>query len=202
MLILKVSKKLFQHLAGLVFLQENAKKKWKILTDILLDVLKISFSIKPKNWTIKLPIGWIDWSHYPLKRSNLPRGNPADHNKELLLHQLRECTKLIIEAKELTSKLDNPNAAPKTHWFITNRFANNKKIPTIPHAIFEGKRICDFEKEVELCNNHLFFVLTMSSQCSLVMNASTLPNFEYKTNEPLFLINENNENDILSSKVD
>ena len=57
MLILKVSKKLFQHLAGLVFLQENAKKKWKILTDILLDVLKISFSIKPKNWTIKLPIG-------------------------------------------------------------------------------------------------------------------------------------------------
>ena len=90
--------------------------------------------------------------------------------KELLLHQVSKCTKLIIEAKdehlaELSSKLDNPNAAPKTHWSIINRFVNNKKVPILPPVFLEGKLISDFEKEAELCNNHLFFVLTISSQC-------------------------------------
>ena len=35
-----------------------------------------------------------------LKNQNLPRDNLTDHNKELLLHQVSKCTKLIIEAKD------------------------------------------------------------------------------------------------------
>ena len=45
----------------------------------------------------------------------------------MLPHQVRKCTKLIIEAKDnhlakLSSKLDNPDTAPKTYWPIINRF--------------------------------------------------------------------------------
>ena len=48
----------------------------------------------------------------------------------MLLHQVSECTKLIIEAKDkhlakLSSKLDNPDTAPKTYWSIINEFLNN-----------------------------------------------------------------------------
>ena len=102
----------------------------------------------------------------------------------MLLHQVTECTKLIVEAKDkhlakLSSKIDNRDAAPKTYWSIINRFLNNRKTTMIPPVLFESKLISDFEKKVELFNNHF------ASQCSLVKNASTSPNLEYKTDERL-----------------
>ena len=112
----------------------------------------------------------------------------------MLLHQVSECTKLIVEVKDkhlakLSSKLDNPDTAPKTYWSIINRFLNNKKIPIIPPVLFEGKLISDFKKKAELFNH-------FASQCSLIKNTSTLTNLEYKTNERLNYF-ETNENSIL-----
>ena len=94
--------------------------------------LKISFPIKPKSLTIKLPIGWIN--RLP-KRSTLIKiyyANPTDYNKEMLLGQ------------------DNPYTSAKTYWSIINIFLNNKKIATIAPVVFEGKIISDFEKKAEL----------------------------------------------------
>ena len=59
----------------------------------------------------------------------------------MLLHQVSECTKVIVEAKDkhlakLSSKFDNPDTVPKTYWFIINRFLNNKKISIIPPVFF------------------------------------------------------------------
>ena len=59
----------------------------------------------------------------------------------MLLHQVRKCTKLIVEAKDkhlvkLSSKLGNPDATLKTYWSIINRLLNNKKIPIIPPVPF------------------------------------------------------------------
>ena len=100
----------------------------------------------------------------------------------MLRHQVNNCTKLIVEAKDkhlakLSSKLDNPNTAPKTHWSVINRCLNNKKIPIIPSVFFKGKLMSDFQKKAELFNNHF------PSQCSLVKNASTLPSVGYKSEE-------------------
>ena len=91
---------------------------------------------------------------------------------------MKKDQKLIVEAKDkhlakLSSKLDNRDTAPKTYWSIINRFLNNQKIPIILPVLFEGKLISDFEKKVELFNNHF------PSEYSLVKNAITLPNFEY-----------------------
>ena len=55
------------------------------------------------------------------RRSKLTKryyANQTDINKEMLLHQVSECTKLIVEAKykhlaKLSSKLGNPDTAPK-----------------------------------------------------------------------------------------
>ena len=86
----------------------------------------------------------------------------------MLLHQVSECTKLIVEAKDkhlaklCSKKLENSDTAPKTYWSIINRFLDNKKIYIIPPVFFEGKLISDFEKKAELFNNHFL------SQCSLV----------------------------------
>ena len=90
----------------------------------------------------------------------------------MLLHQVSECTKLIVGAKDkhlakLSSKLDNRDIAPKTYWSIINRFLNNKKIPIILPVLFEGKLISDFEKKLN------FLIITLPQQCSLVKTAST-----------------------------
>ena len=115
----------------------------------------------------------------------------------MLLHQVSKCTKLIVEAKDKhlanlsqtirQLEVDNPDTAPKIYQSIINKFLNNKKIPIILPVFFEGKPISDFEKKAELFNDHF------ASQCSLVKNASTLLNLEYKIDERLnyFEIYEN-----------
>ena len=144
------------------FLHQNAKEKCKILTDVLLNVFKNHIPHKTQKFDYKTP----DWINKSIilslkKRSRLTKryyANPTNYNKEMLLHQVSECTKLTVEAKDkhlakLSSKLDNRDTAPKTYWSITNRFLNNKKVPSIPAALFEGKLISDFEKKAELFKN-------------------------------------------------
>ena len=68
--------------------------------------------------------------------------NPTDYNKEMLLHQVSECKKIIVKAKDkhltkLSSKLDNPDTAPKTYWSMINRFLNNKKLPVIAPVLLK-----------------------------------------------------------------
>ena len=58
--------------------------------------------------------------------------NPSEYNKETLINQSNECTKLIIEAKQnyiakMSSKLDCPDTASKTYWTTIKGFLNKKK---------------------------------------------------------------------------
>ena len=50
--------------------------------------------------------------------------------------------------------LGSPETAPKTYWSTINRFLNTKKIPVIPFILVNGKLISDFQKKVNLFNNH------------------------------------------------
>ena len=131
------------------FLHRNANEKYKILTDVLLIVFKNYIPHKTQKFDYKTP----DWMNKSItlslkKRSKFTKryANPTDYSKEILLRQVSECTKLIVEAKDkhlakLSSKLDNPNTEPKIYWSIINRFLNNKKVPIIPLVFFEGKLI-------------------------------------------------------------
>ena len=118
--------------------------------------------------------------------------NPSEYNKETLINQSNECTKLVTEAKQnyiakMSLKLDFPDTASETYWAIINRFLNKKKIPNIPPLLVNNKLVSDFHKKAELFNRHF------AEQCTLVQNTSTLPVFNFKTNNRLksFDINEN-----------
>ena len=64
---------------------------------------------------------------------------------------------------------------------------NKKKIPNTPPLLVNKKLLSGFRKKAELFNRHF------AEQCTLVQNTSTLPVFNFKTNNRLksFDINEN-----------
>ena len=89
----------------------------------------------------------------------------------------------------MSSTLDCPDTALKTYWAIINRFLNKKKILNIPPLLVNNKLVSGFHKKAELFNQHF------SEQCTLVQNTSTLPVFNFKTNNRLKSI-DINENDL------
>ena len=78
-------------------------------------------------------------------------------------------------SEKMAGKLDNTFAAPKACWSILNNFLGERKTPSIPPLIVYDFVVSDCTIKANLFNN--FF----ASQCSPVVNSSTLPNFCYKT---------------------
>ena len=76
---------------------------------------------------------------------------------------------------KMTKKLADSNTALKTYWTILNRLLYNKKIPTIPPLLVNGKFVSDFCEKVNIFNN--FF----ASICTPIDNVSCLPAFLYRT---------------------
>ena len=150
---------------------------------------------KTKKFDSKIPEWMNTLIISALKRSILVKRyyrNPSEYNKETLINQSNECTKLVTEAKQnyiakMSLKLDFPDTASETYWAIINRFLNKKKIPNIPPLLVNNKLVSDFHKKAELFNRHF------AEQCTLVQNTSTLPVFNFKTNNRLksFDINKN-----------
>ena len=90
---------------------------------------------KTKKFDSKIPEWMNTLIISALKRSILVKRyyrNPSEYNKETLINQSNECTKLIIEAKQnyiakMSSKLDCPDTASKTYWTTIKGFLNKKK---------------------------------------------------------------------------
>ena len=83
----------------------------------------------------------------------------VDHDK--VLEKSEECTKQILEAKKnyilkMTKKLADSNTSSKSYWTILNRLLYNKKLPTIPPLLVDGKLVSDFCKKANIVNNFLF----------------------------------------------
>ena len=117
-----------------------------------------------------------------------------DHDK--VLEKFEECTKQILEAKKnyivkMTKKLADSNNSPKTYWTILNCLLYNKKIPTIPPLLVDGKLVSDFCKKANIFNN--FF----ASICTPIDNTSCLPSFSYRTGSRIKSFHVT-ENDILA----
>ena len=58
----------------------------------------------------------------------------------------------------------------KTYWSIMKTFFNGKKVLAIPHLLFNGTIITDFQEKANIFNSFL------AKQCALVTNNSVLPN--------------------------
>ena len=117
-----------------------------------------------------------------------------DHDK--VLEKSEECTKQILEAKKnyilkMTKTLADSNTSLKTYWTILNRLLYNKKLPTIPLLLVDGKLVSDFCKNVNIFSN--FF----ASTCTPIDNTSCLPSFSYRAGSRIKSFHVT-ENDILA----
>ena len=74
----------------------------------------------------------------------------------------------------MTSKLNDPNAAPKTYWSILSQFLYYKIIPSIPSLLVNNKFFSDFRIKANLLND--FF----ASICTSINNGGTLPQFDIR----------------------
>ena len=112
------------------------------------------------------------------------------------MEKSEECTKQILEAKKncilkVTKKLADSNTSSKSYWTISNRSLCNKKLPTIPPLLVNGKIVSDFCKKTNIFNN--FFV----SICTPIDNTNHLPSFSYRTGSRIKSF-QVTENDILA----
>ena len=78
-----------------------------------------------------------------------------DHDK--VLEKSEECAKQILEAKKnyipkITKNLGDSNTSSKTHWTILNCLLYNKKLPTMPPLLVDGKLVTDFCKKANIFN--------------------------------------------------
>ena len=95
--------------------------------------------------------------------------------------------------ERISSKLSNPNTAPKTYWSILKSLYCDKKIPVIPPLFHNNSFITNFKEKAEMFNR--FF----ANQCSLKVNESTLPG-HIPVPPNFFLDNiDISDNDILKS---
>ena len=107
-----------------------------------------------------------------------------DHDK--VLEKSEECTKQILEAKKnyilkMTKKLADSNTSPKRYWTILNHLLYNKKLPTVPPLLVDGKLVSDFCKKASIFN--FFF----ASICTPINNTSRLPFFSYRAGSRILL---------------
>ena len=99
----------------------------------------------------------------------------------MTLEALRnECKESIETAKKiylekLANSLNDSDTTPKNYWKIIYRVMNKTRAPKIPPILDKGTFIIDCREKAKLFNE--FF----SKQCTLIVNDSVLPDFEYIT---------------------
>ena len=96
------------------------------------------------------------------------------------MEKSEECTKQILKAKKnyilkMDKKLADSKTSPKTYWTILNHLLYNKKLPTIPLILVNGKLVSVF------CKNANIFNIFFASTCTPIDNPSRLPPFSYRT---------------------
>ena len=119
---------------------------------------KIKDKFTYKNYLLKRYLNngknLYDWNKVELARSDII----TSINESKMRHYER-----------LNCKLSNPNTTPKVYWSILKSLYCDKKIPVIPPLFYNNSFVTDFREKADLFNK--FF----ANQCSLIVNASTLP---------------------------
>ena len=116
--------------------------------------------------------------------------------EKLIMEKSEEGTKQILKTKKnyilkMTKKIADSNTSPKTYWTILNRLLYNKKLPTVPLLLADGKLVSDFRKKANIFNN------VFASICSPIDNTRCLSSFSYRTGSMIKSFHVT-ENDILA----
>ena len=125
-----------------VFSNKAADEKATSLSNILLNTFR---NFIP-NKVIKVEYKYPNWVNPKIisslrNKSKLTKryySNPTEKNKNLLTAKSKECSNMIVEAKEryankLSKKLDDPSLMSKAYWSVLNTLLNYKKCLTFLH---------------------------------------------------------------------
>ena len=145
------------------FSNNAADEKAASLSNILLNTFR---NFIPNN-VIKVEYKYPNWVNPKIisslrNKSKLTKryySNPTENNKNLLTAKSKECSNMIVEAKEryankLSKKLDDPSLMSKAYWSVLNTLLNYKKMPNVSPRKVNGKIISNFQKKAELFNSH------------------------------------------------
>ena len=107
-----------------------------------------------------------------------------------------ECNEAIRKAKEgyfekLGNKLADPSTCQKSYWKIVNKVMNRCKAPKIPPLLGNDGFLFNAKEKAEE------FIKYFSKQCKPLVNDSSLPDFNYLTDERLDDIPFHNEDIIV-----
>ena len=172
----------------------NTDPNWQVKTfqEIFLNIMSNFIPSSTKNCIPRDP-PWIKQSLKSLlkKKNRLyksyKRGGYKSEDKVRLEAFRMEFQEAVEAAKRdcmlnLGNKLDDRNTSPKAYWKIINRVMNNCRAPRIPPILHGGVYIIDCLEKAKLFN--AFF----SSQCTLIKNDSTLPQFSFITDKRIHTV--------------
>ena len=94
----------------------------------------------------------------------------------------KECQENVEKAKSdylsnLGNKLHDPNTSQKSYWKIINRVMNKCRAPKIPPVLVNNVFIMNCKDKAKHFND------IFSKQCKPIINNSTLPHFNFFTDE-------------------
>ena len=143
------------------FKNKDANESCKLMTDTLRNIFR-KYSLqnqKPRSKSKNFIQVDEHFGHLCVKkgRSILVKSyyrNPSEYNKEILINQSKECTKLIIEAKQtyiakMNPKLNCPDMVSKTYWAIINQFLNKKQYQIYRLALVTANSFRIFIKKLK-----------------------------------------------------
>ena len=179
----------------------NVNYQVKSFTEILLNIMSNFIPNKIIKVRPRDP-PWIDLNLKRMVRrqqrlyKNFKRHGCKPEDK-VRVDAFRDECKLAIQAaknnylENLGNKLVDPNTCQKSYWKVINKVLNKCKAPKVPPILHNNTFLIKAKEKAHE------FVKHFSLQCKPLQNNSTLPNFEYFTDNRLFHI-PFSDDDILS----
>ena len=165
----------------------NPDSNWqtKSFTEIFLNIMSNFIPNEMKKSVPRDP-PWIDKNlKLLLKRKDKHYRNYKKHGyreeDKATLETLRnECKESIETAKKsylekLANSLNDSDTTHKSYWKIIYRVMNKSRAPKIPPILDRGTFIINCKEKAKLFNEYF------CKQCTLIVNDSILPNFQYTT---------------------
>ena len=133
-----------------------------------------------------------------IKRENRPFHNYKKHGykeeDKLRLASFRnECQEAVETAKlsylsNLGNKLNDPGTPQKCYWKIIHRVMNKSRAPRIPPLLVGNSLILNLSEKSNIFNG------VFSKQCTLTLNDSVLPPFNFVTDKRINNVPIRNDN--------
>ena len=167
----------------------NSDVNWqtKTFTEIILNIMSNFVPNEVKRIISRDPPWFTKPLKAMIKRKNRLFNNYKKHGykeeDKLRLESFRKECQLAVETAKLSylsnlgNKLNDSGTSHKCYWKIIHRVMNKSRAPRIPPLLVGNSLILNLSEKAKMFND--FF----SNQCTLILNDSVLPPFNFVTDK-------------------